>query len=343
MLGSRFLERSWKALLLILVVYLVINSTHWSFRASSSQQAPGDGAKQNPCTAVLTPEILQVPGGTIEVSFAPGQFDLPKETILNWIRRAGTAVSTYYGRFPVLHTTVRIVPVEGEDGIFHGITFGDNGGFTRIPLGQHTTEEELKSDWIMTHEFVHLAFPDMPQRHHWIEEGLATYVEPIARAQAGQLTPASIWRDMMRDMPKGEPGAGDRGLDYTHTWARTYWGGALYCLQADVEIRRLTNNRKGLQDALRALVAAGGNLETRNWKIERALRIADEGTGTRVLEKLYDEMKATPVEVNLGKIWSELGVINEKGKIKLDRHAHFAASRVAITQTPRAEAEPGAP
>jgi hypothetical protein len=33
----------------------------------------------------------------------------------------------------------------------------------------------------MTHEFVRTAFPDVADEHHWTEEGIATYVEPIAR------------------------------------------------------------------------------------------------------------------------------------------------------------------
>jgi hypothetical protein len=52
---------------------------------------------------------------------------------------------------------------------------------------------------------VHLAFPSVPQNHHWIEEGLATYVEPIARARGGNLTAEKIWVDMVEGMPQGLP------------------------------------------------------------------------------------------------------------------------------------------
>ena len=69
------------------------------------------------------------------------------------------------------------------------------------------------------------------ESHHWIEEGLATYVEPIARARAGGLTPQKVWGDMVDAMPQGLPKPGDRGLDFTHTWGRTYWGGR-YVLSA---------------------------------------------------------------------------------------------------------------
>ena len=115
-----------------------------------------------------------------------------------------------------------------------------------------------------------------------MEEGLATYVEPIARAQAGELSVHKVWGDLVRGLPQGLPRDGDRGLDHTPTWGRTYWGGALFYLLADVEIRRRTDNRRGLQDALRAIVAAGGNI-ARYWPVEKVLAAGDKGTGTQVL------------------------------------------------------------
>lgn len=57
--------------------------------------------------------------------------------------------------------------------------------------------------------------------------------------------------------PFGRPEAGDRGLDRTPTWGRTYWGGAFFCFVADVQIREATHGAKSLDDALRAIVAAG--------------------------------------------------------------------------------------
>jgi hypothetical protein len=45
----------------------------------------------------------------------------------------------------------------------------------------------------MTHELLHTAFPDVSEQHHWIEEGIAAYVEPIARAQVGHLAAETVW------------------------------------------------------------------------------------------------------------------------------------------------------
>lgn len=111
-------------------------------------------------------------------------------------------------------------------------------------LGAAVSETDLETDWTMTHELVHMGIASLADKHHWLEEGLATYVEPIARAQDGQLPAEKVWKDMVSGMSQGEPQRGDRGLDRTPTWGRTYWGGAMFCLVADVEIRRVTGTRK---------------------------------------------------------------------------------------------------
>lgn len=218
-----------------------------------------------------------------------------------------------------------------RSGVFSGETWGGNPPFTRISVGTNTTARQLSEDWMMTHEFVHLAFPDVAREHHWIEEGIATYVEPIARVQVGDLTPQSIWADMVRGMPKGEPEALDKGLDQTHTWGRTYWGGALFCLMADVHLRQATNNQKGLQDALRGINAAAGNISS-HWTIERALDLGDEATQTKILTTLYSEMKDRPVYVDLKKLWSDLGVKLSGGLVTLDDSAPLAPIRGSITE-----------
>jgi predicted metalloprotease with PDZ domain len=163
-----------------------------------------------------------------------------------------------------------------------------------------------------------------------MEEGLATYIEPIARVQTGELQARQIWQDMVHGMPQGEPGPSDQGLDRTHTWGRTYWGGALFCLAADVEIRRQTGNRKGLQDALRAVVAEGGTID-HEWTLEHALEIGDRATETYVLTRQYAAWKDSPSPVDLEKLWNELGIRTAAGAIEFVPTAPLAGVREAIT------------
>src|SRR4029079_17932917 len=86
----------------------------------------------------------------------------------------------------------------GGGRILGGTTWGYRGAAIRIPLGRDSTEEVLRRDWVMVHEMVHTALPDLDQRYGWLSEALAVYVEPIARVQAGDMPAIMIWRDMMR-------------------------------------------------------------------------------------------------------------------------------------------------
>lgn len=272
-------------------------------------------------------------GATIQVDLAEGPLEFGDEPVLKWVQDAAKAVAVYYGRFPVPRARVLVIPAAGRHGVFHGTTWGGRGGspgFTRISVGEKTTSKELSEDWMMTHELTHMAFPDLPEDNHWMEEGLATYVEPIARVQAGQIDEKTIWDEMMDGMPKGEPEAGDEGLDRTHTWGRTYWGGALFCLVADVGIRKETKNRKGLQDALRAIVAAGGTID-QDWPLERALEVGDKATGTKVLRGMYAKWGTSPVEVDLPALWKELGVRRVGDGVEFDAKAPLADVREGIT------------
>jgi hypothetical protein len=279
--------------------------------------------------AALAPARITIGGAVIDLEFAPGHFDLNRAQLIEWVAAASRAVVDYYGRFPVGHARIEIVPIKARRGVGEGATWGSQGAFTRIFVGETTRDSDLRDDWIMTHEMVHYAFPSVSRDHHWIEEGIATYVEPIARMEAGEYSAARVWGDLIDGLPKGLPAVGDEGLDHTHTWGRTYWGGALFCLLADVRIRRETHNRFGLRDALRGIVRAGGNVTT-DWTLERTLAVGDQAVGVPVLTELDNEMKATAVAPDLDSLWHNLGVEDRDGAVTFDDSAPWAAARHAI-------------
>ena len=273
---------------------------------------------------------IDVSGGVIHVGFAPGELVLPKEKILDWIRTSANAVSTYYGHLPVKSLRLLLVPVDGPR-VRGGTTWGYRGAAIRVLIGRDSDEDALRRDWVMVHEMVHTALPDMEERYSWLSEGLAVYVEPIARVQAGDLSAREIWLAMMRDMPKGLPLVGDEGLDNTDTWGRRYWGGAMFCLMADIQIRKATGNRLGLQDAMRGVLAAGGSHEV-DWPIERILSTADKAVGVEVLTRLHNEWGQKPVTPDLNQLWRDLGLRNSGGSLEFDDTAPLAAIRRAITE-----------
>ena len=274
------------------------------------------------------PVALKVGGAEIDVTIS-GEFDISRDGLMDWVNMAARSVSAYYGKFPVAHAAIHIAQGRRGRGVTSGRTFGENGAHTRISVGQHATPADLKEDWMLTHEMVHFGFPNVPEEHHWIEEGSATYIEPIARAKIGWLHPEQVWGDLVRDMWQGLPESADQGLDRTHSWGRTYWGGALFCLMADIEIRKRTHNAKGLEHAIRGINRAGGTID-QDWPVQRAFEIGDKATGTKALMDVYAQMGEKPMAVNLADLWNQLGVRRDANGVTFDKTAPLAAVRAAI-------------
>lgn len=270
---------------------------------------------------------LSLNGVSVQVDFQDTRFSAGTQPLLQWIERSEGIVAAYYGRFPTSSLRVQVVPQDGA-GVRSGKTWA---GFIRMQVGRDVTTAQLADDWVLVHEMSHLALPDVGDNQNWLSEGLAVYVEGVARAQAGNRSQQDVFAEQMRQMPKGLPQPGDQGLDHTHTWARTYWGGAMFCFLADVEIHRRTGNRMGLQDGMRAVARESGGLSA-DWSITRVFAAADEATGTKVLEEMYAQMKDEPVAPDLNGLWAKLGVVLEGSRVTLHDDAPLADIRRAIMQ-----------
>lgn len=270
----------------------------------------------------------------LTLSFTPSEFKLTEQDFSDWALRSARATATFFGRFPVAEVRISITAVGGDD-IGGAIATADPKALIRIGVGRHTTARTLRADSTLVHEMTHLGFPDMDEVHLWLHEGIATYVETIARAQTREIGPAAAWAHFADVLPQGMPERGDEGLYDTPSENRRYWGGAAFCLVADIEIRRRTQNRYGLKDALRAVLAAGGTLD-KTWEVERALDIADRAVGVPVLRELFPTWKAKSVAPDLDHLWAQLGVrkLAAGEDARLVDTAPLAAIRRAITAPP---------
>jgi predicted metalloprotease with PDZ domain len=187
-----------------------------------------------------------------------------------------------------------------------------------------------RDDWVVTHELFHVNFPDLGREHAWLSEGLATYLEPVARARVGLVDDDKFWRDLVQGLPQGLPQAGDRGLENTHTWGRTYWGGALYCLVADVTIRERTGNTRSLDDVIRA-IGKTGETDDIHWSTHQFLEAGRDATGTSVLSELFAQLADQPGTVSLSELFARLGVTVHGESVVFDDAAPLARIRRAIT------------
>lgn len=294
----------------------------WAFPSSGARSSDAAGAR------IPIENDVIVAGARLHVRLDPASLELPPDEIIEWVRRSAKIVAGYYGRFPVPSAELRITTVDGH-GVRHGQAFVAPEPGIRLTVGREVTRSELFADWVLVHEMTHLALPEVGEAHAWLAEGLATYVEGIARVQAGNLDARELWQEDVEAMPKGMPAAGDQGLDHTHTWGRTYWGGAVFCLAADVAIHERSGNRRGLQDALRAVLGDSGGMGSR-WAIERVFETGDAATGTSVLVESYRAMRDTPSAPSLASLWDRLGIRIHDGAVQLETGTPQAAIRDAI-------------
>ncbi|MCP4877402.1 MAG: hypothetical protein GY896_18230 [Gammaproteobacteria bacterium] len=254
-----------------------------------------------------------------------------KDMLLDWVLYSAQTVYDYYGRFPVNSVAIKMQVTDGP-AVHFGQAFGGDSPRLRVVVGEDISPKMLRKDWIMVHEMVHLAMADVPYAHRWWLEGLATYVESIARAQRGHLTEEFVWNGFIMRMPQGLPKKGDRGLDLTPTWGRTYWGGAIFCMLADIEIRKLTDNKLSLRDALRGVLDAGLSMHASTTAME-VFEAGDHATGVDVLMPLYLKMKSDPFPIDLDALWKSLGVTLQNERVVYNDNAPMAHVRKSLLKS----------
>jgi hypothetical protein len=268
-------------------------------------------------------------GASLTIRFSENVSEAFRKLVEEWVHNAAIAVIAVYGRYPVKHVRIEVQVGKGAR-VGGGRTW--DGRLIKVRVGSDATREVFRSDWVLTHEMFHLGFPDTDKGLDWMGEGLSTYMEPLARARAGNLSAEEVWSSMLDGLPKGLPHSGDQGLDHTPTWGRTYWGGALFWLLADIEIRQKSGNRKSLDDALRAIAAEGGD-GSQTWSASKIFGRGDAAIGMPILETLHERLGSGPETTDLAALWQQLGVSQRGSSIAFDDSAPLAAIRRALTSS----------
>jgi len=106
-------------------------------------------------------------------------------------------------------------------------------------------------------------------------------------------------------------------------------GGAIFCLLADLEIRKHTGNAKSLQDALRAINREGGTIEA-DWPLDRVIAVGDKAAQGETLMELYSRMASKPAAVDLPGLWKQLGVVRDNRHVTFDNRAPLTSIRASI-------------
>jgi hypothetical protein len=276
---------------------------------------------------------LAIGDGKLEVSKLDGPLDQSFDDLTAWIATSANAVRDFYGAFPMPRASVTVLPLAGRDGVVFGKVLPESAPGIALLIGEHAPRKALYSDWILVHELFHLGFPSFFEEGKWLDEGLATYYEPIIRVRAGLYTEHELWKEVAHAMPQGLPAFTEHGLETVDDFRGVYWGGALACLLADVEARKRELG-KGLEVGLRALRDAGGNA-CEVWSLADAIATIDRALGAPTLEPIAQQHAAKGQPFDFEGLLRELGVLRiAGGNVRLSDKAPLSAVRRAITAKP---------
>ncbi len=265
----------------------------------------------------------------IDLAIADGKLDASPDLVARWVRDSAEAVGAFWHGFPVRHVLVSVLPVAGRSGVLFGKVLPESSPGIVILLGEHTEKADLYDDWVLVHELFHLGVPSFSGEGKWLDEGLATYYEPLIRARAGFKSEQDVWAEFVRAMPQGLDAVTKTGLENARGYRDIYWGGALMSLLADLEVREKSGGKRGLEDGLRAVLAAGGNA-SEVWPLSQVIEVSDRGTGLTPLADLSQGRLHAGRPLDLKKLWRDLGVVRVRGGVRLKNDAPLADARKAV-------------
>lgn len=317
-----------------LMVTFTACSTQRAPAVVETRRAPAHVDATSPEPAATSGDVVELPGvhgpAVIDIDARDGAFVLTRAERREWIARGAAAVSAFYGGFPAEHVNVAFEPVEGRDRVVFGRTrSGERGSNVVLYVGTRLPPTALDSDWVLVHELFHLGFPSLRGEGTWLEEGLATYAEPLIRARAGMLTEEQGWAEAIRDMPLGVELCETLGLQHYRDIRSVYWGGAVVALLADVTARRRDTRAPGLEQALRAMVADGWD-SRRFVRPSDAIALVDAKLGAPILASLAATYADHGSPVPLDAMLSDLGIERRGSGAVLHDEAKLAAVRRAI-------------
>ncbi len=248
--------------------------------------------------------------------------------LTRWVSDSARAVAEFWRGFPVDRPLTVLAPVDGSEVPFGRVT-SDAGITVMVLVGRDAESDVLYRDWVLIHEMLHLGSPSMHDTGAWLNEGIATFYEPIVRLRAGWKTRDEVWREWIEWMPNGLRAMGEVGLADAQGGG-VYWGGALFLLLAEIEVRQRTNLELGIEDCLRDIRDAGGTVDSK-WTTQRFLDLCDATFGGMTVSNLMINHLGPADPPDLDALWAQLGVsMAADGTIAYDDSAPLAAVRDAI-------------
>lgn len=257
-------------------------------------------------------------GGEVEVAILGRTTHVDDATLCAWVLQAANEVLTVRHTFPFPRITVRlaVVPHRDDPGLF-GMLLWSSPPSISVLVGQESSPAEFAHDWVLVHEMLHMTHPTFMPHVAWLTEGIATYYTELARARSGRQTAEHAWNELLKGFNRGHAEVGSHTLQEVvtddDTYQGLYWSGALFALDLDVRLRRVTHNARGL-DAVLDLLATTHPVAT----LEDFGAAVDQVAGQPLFQALLDQHWTRPAFAEQAGLLQALGVKVVTGGVKLE-------------------------
>lgn len=294
---------------------------------------------------------VELPGGVLRVALLFAAEPPQREKLLAWLQKVGETLLTAYGSMPLPDVQVTVVSIDDTSLVFRFAAFlqpgavlgGESargqGNGLQLVVDPSRPAQEFADDWTAIHELSHLLHPYLGDRGSWLAEGLATYYQNVLRARGGMLTEKQAWERLANGFRRGAAASSGKPLEQAaddmgkaHEFLRVYWAGAAYWLTVDVDLRRASGGRVGVDTAL-ALFRDCCLPSYREWKPEQFVAKLDTLAKTRVFSRRYHEFAAMTAFPDWQRLFDRLGVHDGDDGLSLDGSAVDAKLRDDIVAT----------
>ncbi len=265
-----------------------------------------------------------------------------RQEVLNWVESTAEALAGVYGRWPRDEWRVEVKPISlyTSDPVPWAKVVRGDPDTVSFYIDAMASEEKLVNNWTAYHEFSNLLIPYRGWGDMWFSEGLASYYQNLLQVRHGVFDEREMWQRLHDGFIRGR---NNRRPDLSlaqlsprmresRSYMRVYWSGAWYFLNADVELRRLSDGNQSLDTALEQLNRCCADREMSAQAIAVKL---DELTGQELFVPLFEQVSASRELPDFETLYAELGIELKAGTVVLQNQHPGTQLRQGIASNSR--------
>lgn len=253
--------------------------------------------------------------GGIEITLLMGKRYWPQRA--NFVEMIERQLATYVTMFggPPLASRYLVVINQGDT--------GDGGAFSGS-FSQYLKkngEKDTRAIWgrTLAHEILHFwnghTLAPADGNEEWFKEGVTDYLTTMSMARNGFLGRDTLLQ-FLENLPRGQVVSrqlmGLKGTvreavkDKHRNWLLVYGGGAIAALTIDVEMRKASGGKAGIEDLMKALYVEFGK-PGKTYTQADVVRLARQASGAE-LEARLNAIVASATPTDLAPLFADIGM-----------------------------------